>query len=127
MSHFDICLKQKNVFLKNFFDPFIGIFSPLPSTQIIKVICLIFFYELALKNWALKMHFDSKPILSGLFSIGGAKRPPQVIHRFRPPAFIRLKVNESCDCYTIICFGSLTVLWGPVRDPSIQFSKLLAH
>ena len=120
--------KTKKCYLKNFFDPFIGIFSPLPSTQIIKVICLIFFYELALKNWAMKMHFNSKPILSGLFSIGGAKRPPpQVIHRFRPPAFIRLKVNESCDSYTIICFGSLTVLWGPVRDPSIQFSKLLAH
>ena len=91
MSHFDICLKQKNVFLKNFFDPFIGIFSPLPSTQIIKVICLIFFYELALKNWALKMHFDSKPILSGLFSIGGAKRPPPGYTQIQTPSLYTVK------------------------------------
>ena len=60
MSHFDICLKQnKNVYI---FKPFFDFFSTLPSTQAIKVIGLIFFYELALKNWAMNKHFNPIPI-----------------------------------------------------------------
>ena len=38
MSHFDICWKKKF----HFSDPFLGIFSTLPSTQTIKVIGQIF-------------------------------------------------------------------------------------
>ena len=52
MSHFDICLKQK-IFLI-FFDPILDIF---------KIIGLIFFFELAMKNFAMNMHFNPIPIL----------------------------------------------------------------
>ena len=62
VSHFDICFKQNKIFL-TFVLPFFGIFSTLPSTQTIKVIDLIFFNELALKNWAMNMHFNPVPIL----------------------------------------------------------------
>ena len=62
MSHFDICLKQKK-YLFHFFDPFLGIYSTLPSTQTIKVIGLIFFFELATKNFAINMHFNTIAIL----------------------------------------------------------------
>ena len=43
MSHFDICFKQKKIFV-TFFDFFLGIFfNPPCSTQTIKVIGLIFY------------------------------------------------------------------------------------
>ena len=47
----------------NIFLTFFAFFSTLPSTQTIKVIDLIFFNELALKNWAMNMHFNPIPIL----------------------------------------------------------------
>jgi len=66
VSHFEICLK-KNIF-KIFFDPFLGIFfSTLSSAKTIEVIGLFFFYELALKNWAMNIHFNPIPIISGFF------------------------------------------------------------
>ena len=56
------------LFKTNFFSfiflPFLGIFSILPSTQTIEVIGLIFFlFELAMKIWAIEMHFNSIRIL----------------------------------------------------------------
>ena len=61
VSHFDICFKQKNI-CYIFLSFFWHFFSILPSTQTIKVIDLIFFDELALKNWAMNMHLNP-PIL----------------------------------------------------------------
>ena len=38
------------------------------------------------------MHFNPMPILKGLFSRGGgAKGPPQALHRFRPHRLYRVK------------------------------------
>ena len=66
MSHFDIYLKQNKKNVLNFL-PFLGI-STLPSTQTVKVIGLsFFFFELAMKNWTMNMHFNPLLILRGLF------------------------------------------------------------
>jgi len=62
---------NKNIFF--IFLPFLCIFSTLPSTQNIKVIGLIFFFELAIKNWA--MNISTLYLFSKAF-LGGAKRPP---------------------------------------------------
>ena len=42
----------------------------------VKVISLIFFNEVALKNWSMNIHFKPIPILSGLFLGGGAPNAP---------------------------------------------------
>ena len=55
-------LNKQKIFL-TFFLLFFAFFSTLPSTQTIKVIDLIFFNELALKNWAMNMHLNPIPIL----------------------------------------------------------------
>ena len=53
---------KKNICFR-FSDPFLPSISTLPRTQNIKVIGLIFFYELAFKTWAMNMHFNPIPIL----------------------------------------------------------------
>ena len=74
-----------------FFTPFYAFFSTLPSTQTMRVIALIFFFELqAMKNWAMNMHFKFKPYSFSLrpFSRGGgAKRPPRLYIDSDPLAF----------------------------------------
>ena len=61
------------VTLLHFFYPFLHYFqsSRAPKVSTSKVIGQIFFNELALKNWALNIHFNPIPILSGLFLEGG--------------------------------------------------------
>ena len=77
---------MKTNFFFTFFELFLAFFSTLPSAQAIKVIGLIFFNELALKNWALNMNFNPLSILSDLFLGRGAwDAPPQF--KDRPPAF----------------------------------------
>ena len=66
----------------HFFTLFRHFFQPYSSTQTIKVIGLIFFYELALKNLAMYMHFNPIAILQGLFLEG--RRAPNA-----PPPAIR--------------------------------------
>jgi len=60
VSHLNI-KKKKNVIL------ILALFSTHPSTQTIKITGFIFFSKLALKNWAMNVHFN--PI-----SRGGAER-----------------------------------------------------
>ena len=54
VSHFD-----KNIFI--IFYHFLDIFSPLPSTQTITVIGLIFFFGLAMKLWVYEQAFQPCP------------------------------------------------------------------
>ena len=61
-------LKTKKYYF-SLLGPFLGISSTLPSTQTIKVIGRILFYELAMKNWAIKMHFNPIPVLQKLHAI----------------------------------------------------------
>jgi len=58
VSHFDICLKNKNSFY--FFLIFVN-FITLPRINTING--LIFFNEQGLKYWAMNMHFKPIPIL----------------------------------------------------------------
>ena len=93
------------IFKKMFFFTFLtffDIFSTLLSTQTIKVIKIIFFNELALRIWAMHMHFNPIPILLCLFLGGGGcgMHPPQSLHRFRPPSLYRViweLSGWSCD------------------------------
>ena len=51
-----------------FFSIFWYFFQPFPSTQTFQVIGLIFFFnELALKNWAINMHFNPMHKNKGFF------------------------------------------------------------
>jgi len=61
-------LKQKRIFF-TFLELFLHFFSTLHSVKTIKV--YFFFNELALKNWAMNMHFNPIHILYGLFLGGG--------------------------------------------------------
>ena len=83
------------IFVLNFFlhfsDPFLAFFSTLTSTQTIKVIGLIFLSEPPLANWAMHMHFNTIPILSGIFLEGGQTPPPRLYIDADLPAFIGLK------------------------------------
>ena len=97
MCHtFKLVLNKKKYNI--FFTFFKAFFSTLPSTQTIKVIDLIFFFnELALKNWPINMHFKFQPYNYSLrpFSKGGGVgRPPQAIHRFRPPSLYRVEFKN---------------------------------
>ena len=55
--------KTKQKYILHFLELFLTFFLTLPSTQTIKVIDLIFFNELALKNWAMNMHYTPLTIL----------------------------------------------------------------
>ena len=94
-----------------FFTPFYAFFSTLPSTQTMRVIALIFFFELlAMKNWAMNMHFN--PTYSLRLFLGGRQTPPPpAIHRFRPPAFIGLKVKGWLDCWMVGWLDDWMVGW----------------
>ena len=78
MPYLDICLKQKIKCLH--FLPFcLAFFSTLSSTRTVKVICLIFFNELVLKNLATNMDlliytYAPRPF-SGWGGCVGAIRP----------------------------------------------------
>ena len=54
------------VTIKKKFLPFFGLFSTFLSAQTIKINSLIFFNELALKNWSMNMYFNPIPILGGV-------------------------------------------------------------
>ena len=88
MSHFDICFK---FFFFIFLTLFWLFFLTLTSTQTIKVIGLIFLSEPPLANWAMHMHFNTIPILSGIFLEGGQTPPPRLYIDADLPAFIGLK------------------------------------
>ena len=68
------------IFVKNyfffFFDPFLGIFSPLPSTQTITVIGLTFFLWVGHERLGYKHAFQPYSYSLGPFSRGGGAKTP---------------------------------------------------
>ena len=84
------------------FNPFQEFFPTLPSTQTIKVIGIIFFFELAIKNWAMNMHtFQPYAYFLRPFCRGGGAKHLQAIHRFRFPSLYR--VNCNCSLSSTFC------------------------
>ena len=75
-----------------YFFLFFTFLSKLPSTQTIKVISLIFLWA-GLEKLGYKQAFYTYIYSLRSFSRrgGGTKRPPQAIHKFRPPAFLGFK------------------------------------
>ena len=92
VSHFDICLKQKNIFF-NFSEPFFGIFfNPPQHPNYESYRSNFFFNELALTNWAMHMLFNPVYLFSkGFLQGGGRQTPPRLYIDSDPPVFIGLK------------------------------------
>ena len=86
MCHILIFVVNKTKIFFTFFYLFLAFFSTLPSTQTIKVIDLIFFNELALKNWALEHAFQPYTYSLKPF-FRGRGTPPQSIIDSDPQPF----------------------------------------
>ena len=60
------------------------------------------------------MHFNPIAILSGLFLRGGVGRPPQFIHRFRPPSLYRVKSErKKLDAFNNNCLRRIFKIFWP--------------
>ena len=96
------------MFKTNFFIIFMTLFWHYfkPKLLMLKLFCLMSWL------WALNMHFNLIPILSGFFLEEDA--PPKAFHKFRPPSLYRVNlvniVEHSLTYITVFLFHNFMYL-----------------